>query len=252
MNICVIPARMAASRFPGKPIVPILGLEMIRHIYLRCRLSGLFDHIIVATCDEEIELAAKKDGAWVIQTSSTHERCTDRVTEAVHLSKLKLDSKDFILMVQGDEVAVSPDMMKEIVSAYQTKGQPSVVNLAGSIHTDEEHESPNVVKVVMDQDGRALYMSRCPIPYRLKVDSVERYKQTGIIGFQWEFLKKFSDLSPTKLEKAESCDMMRAIEHGYTVQMVKGNFQSIGVDVPQDVAAAEQILRNDLVTAIYL
>src|SRR3972149_4149013 len=114
-SICVIPARMRASRFPGKPLAPLLGLPMICHIYRRCRLYGEFERTIVATCDEDVREAVSRDGGEVVMTSDRHERATDRVVEAVENLALGLADADFVIMVQGDEILVSPDMLKTMI-----------------------------------------------------------------------------------------------------------------------------------------
>lgn len=250
-TVCVIPARMGSTRFPGKPMKPLLGLSMISHIYKRCKLFA-FDHVIVATCDKEIFDEIENQGGHAVMTADSHERCTDRVTEAIDNANLGLSPDDLVVMVQGDEIFVTPEMLGEIVEVYEREPSP-VVNLISRIQTDEDHDSPHVVKVVYDRHDRVLYMSRAAVPSRARAQGdLPRYQQTGIIGFKADFLKKFSALPPTTLEKIESCDMMRVVEHGLPIKVVRTEIETVGIDTPEDLKYAERILRNDPVTLRYL
>ncbi|MEE2997297.1 MAG: 3-deoxy-manno-octulosonate cytidylyltransferase [Pseudomonadota bacterium] len=250
-SVCVIPARMGSSRFPGKPLEPLLGLALILHIYERCRLYEGFERVVVATCDNIIHQAILAHGGESVMTADTHERCTDRVEEAITNLDLGLTDDNFVLMVQGDEVLVSPDMLKEMTETYW-RDRPQVVNLTSRMYRLEDHNDPNTVKVVSDPSGRALYFSRAPIPSRARTGTVPMYQQTGIIGFSPAFLHKFSALEPTPLETIESVDMMRVIEHGLRIQVVKTDIETVGVDTPSDLKRAEEILRNDPYTAVYM
>jgi len=250
-TVCIIPARMGSSRFPGKPLEKLLGLEMILHIHDRCRLYDGFERVIVATCDVDIKDAVEVHGGEVMMTADSHERCTDRTEEAIDNLDLGLGDDDFILMVQGDEILVSPDMLKEMIDAYE-RDRPQAVNLASRLYRIEDHDDPNTVKVVAGLGGQALYYSRAPIPSRSRAKAVPMYQQTGIIGFSASFLCKFGRLEPTPLEKLESVDMMRVIEHNLTVRMIFTDTETIGVDTPADLSRAEGVLRSDPVTRRYL
>lgn len=251
-SICVIPARMGASRFPGKPLAPLLGLPMVCHIYRRCRLYTGFERTVVATCDEVIRDAVENDGGEVVMTSDRHERATDRVVEAVQNMALGLAETDFALMVQGDEILAGPDMLKTMVESYAA--QPGdVVNLISPLRDVRDHDDPNTVKVVYDLNDRALYMSRAAIPSRTRAKGpLPLYQQTGIIGFSAGFLRRFGELPQTSLEQIESVDMMRAIECGFTVRVVRAGVETIGVDTPADISRAEAMLKADPVTSRYL
>ena len=250
-SICVIPARMGSSRYPGKPLAPLLGLPLILHVWHRCRLDSLFDRVVIATCDAEIEAAAKDAGADVVMTADTHERATDRAEEAIENMELGLADDDFVLMVQGDEVLVNSDMTGVIIRNYD-ENRPDVVNLVSRLYRAEDHDDPNTVKVVAAPGGDALYFSRAPIPSRSRADNPPAYQQTGVIGFSWSFLKKFSELPQTPLEKIESVDMLRVLEHGYPLKFVHTDIETIGVDTPADLARAEDVLRSDAFTSQYL
>ena len=249
-SVCIIPARLGSSRYPGKPLAPLMGLSLVLHVWYRCRLEDAFVRVVVATCDEEIAKVVRTAGGEAVMTSKTHERATDRVEEAVKILELGLSDDDFVLMVQGDEVLVSPDMLRGMIEIFEGD-RPQAVNLVSRLYRDEDHDDPNTVKVVAAPDGRALYFSRAPIPSRARSGPVSLYQQTGVIGFSAAFLKRFSTLAPTPLEIAESVDMLRVIEHGLTINLFFTDTETVGVDTPADLSRAEQILATDPVTARY-
>lgn len=244
-KICIIPARMGSSRFPGKPLAKALGLPVIVHIAKRCLLSMNLDYVGVATCDKEIQEVCEQYNIPVLMTSDRHERCTDRVSEAIEKLSFGLNNDDFILMVQGDEILVAPDMINSVVNDYEKNRSP-VVNLLSRIYTAQDHEDPNVVKVVSGPNQRALYFSRAPIPSTYRDKDALIYQQTGLIGFSKKFLKEFSDLPQTPLEKVESIDMLRVLEHGLPVRVVYTDTETVAIDVPSDLVRAIKILENDI------
>ena len=250
-NLCVIPARMGSSRFPGKPLEKLLGLELVMHVYERCRLSENLDRVIVATCDTDVRDVCASHGAEVVMTSGDHAGAVDRTAEAVELAGGGLADDDLVLMVQGDEVLVAPDMIDPAVDAFEESGAP-VVNLASPIEDPAEHDDPNVVKVACAPDGRALFFSRAPIPSRTRVDRPAMLQQTGVIGFSKSFLYTFLRLARTPLEITEGVDMLRTLEHGQAIQIVIADRLTIGVDTPDELTRAESILKNDPVTAQYM
>ena len=252
-TLCVIPARMGSTRFPGKPLATLLGLELLVHIYKRCKLCSTLDEVIIATCDNEIKRIAEAHGAAVIMTADSHPGCVDRTVEAVSLSKFDLDDDDLILMVQGDEVLVNPEMIEDVVKTYE-KTKASVVNLASRILDPEELADPDVVKVVATPDGRALFFSRSAIPSRVRNENGNflALQQTGVIGFSKKFLYKFGRLDRTPLEEIECIDMLRTLEHCYPIQIVITENETIGVDTPADRDRAEEALRKDSFTKTYM
>ncbi len=240
--IAVIPARMSSTRFTGKPLADILGLPMIEHVRRRTALCSDFQDVVVATCDREIYDVVVKNNGKAIMTSKSHERCTDRVAEAVR----SLDA-DIVVNVQGDEPLVHPDMFPPLLKPLQQENALFCTNLMARIENEEDFASPNVVKTVCNPENDAIYFSREPIPSASKVESLDydRFMQTGLIAFRKDFLQVFTDLTPTPLEKVESVDMLRAIEHGYKVRMVLTPFRVVGVDTARDLGQAVELMKND-------
>ena len=239
--VAVIPARMASSRFPGKPIAEIAGLPMIEHVRRRTLLCSAIDQVIVATCDREIYDLVEKKGGMAVMTSDRHERCTDRVAEAVkHLEA------DVVLNVQGDEPLLEPDHLEALIEPLTCDDSLLCSNLIARI-PEEMASNPNLVKVVFDNHHRALYFSREPIPSKRKSGAlpIDFFRQLGIIAFRRSFLDEFLALSPTPLEAIESCDMMRAVEHGIEVRLVRVDFDKFGVDTPEDLKLADLAMQTD-------
>lgn len=250
-TVCIIPARMASSRFPGKPLAPLLGLALVLHVHDRCRLTEGLERVVVATCDDEIRAAVEAHGGEAVMTSDTHPGCVDRTEEAIANLQLGLTDDDLVLMVQGDEVMVTPQMNADIIEAYAADGGP-VVNLASRLQDAADLDDPNTVKVVADPGGRALYFSRAAIPSRARGETAPAYQQTGIIAFSHAFLHRFGRLAQTPLEKLERIDMLRVLEHGLNVRMVFTEQETVGVDTPADLKRAEEMLRREPLTRRYM
>ncbi len=238
----IIPCRMAATRFPGKPLTPILGLPMIEHVYKRCVLAVGADSVWIATCDSEIEEAAKKFHAPVIMTANTHTRCTDRVAEAA----LKINA-DIIVNVQGDEPVLNPQAIHDVLKPFKENKNCYASNLIQKINPEIENPTNyNIVKVVFNNQRNALYFSREPIPTQQRASEIPQYfKQLGVMAFSRSFLQIFSKLPQTPLEILESVDMLRVLEHGYALQCVETQFQALAIDVPQDIPPVEEALKKD-------
>jgi 3-deoxy-manno-octulosonate cytidylyltransferase (CMP-KDO synthetase) len=246
--VAVLPARMASSRFPNKPLAKIAGLEMIEHVRRRTLMSPSVDEVVVATCDQIIKDTVESFGGKAVMTSDIHRGCIDRVAEASSIV-----SGDIILVIQGDEPLVLPKMIDDLV--FPMKNNPDIycTNLVTRIMDDEEFLSPNAPKVVIDKNWDLLYASREPIPSRKKAPNGDylKLKQLGLIGFRKSFLDIFASLEPTPYELIESVDMNRAIEHGYKVRMVLTEGQMIGVDVAGDVDRVEKVLKSDTLIGKY-
>ncbi len=237
--VAILPARMGSSRFPGKPLAKLLGKPMIQHVWERVsKAKGLSD-VLVATCDEEIAAACRAFGAPAVMTSDKHERASDRIAEAAKSIKA-----DVYVMVQGDEPMTVPAMVEESLAPFS---DPAVacVNLAGRIEDEAEFDDRNCIKVVIDRKGDALCFSREPIPTRRigPWGTFAAWKQVCVIPFRADALARFAALPPTPLEKAESVDMMRFLEHGVKVRMVPTEHASHAVDTPQDLARVEALMK---------
>lgn len=251
--IGIIPARMGSSRFPGKPMAKIHGMEMIGHVLMRSQMSELLDDVYVATCDEDIAEYVGSIGGKAIMTSDCHERCTDRVAEALlYVEKEKSERVDIVVNIQGDEPMLTPGMIDEAVKPMLEDPSIVCVNLMAPLKTMAEHADPNEVKVVVDKDNFALYYSREPIPSRKKyAGDVPMNKQVCIMPFTRDFLILFNGLEPTPLEIIESVDMLRALEHGYKIKMVTTKYDTYSVDTQDDLKKVEQLMENDKLLKTY-
>jgi 3-deoxy-manno-octulosonate cytidylyltransferase (CMP-KDO synthetase) len=243
--IALIPARMGSSRFPGKPLAPLLGKPMIGHVYERVARNPRLTAVVVATCDTEIFDYVESIGGRAVMTGSHHERASDRCAEALR-SVEKEDGLiyDIVVMVQGDEPMIHPDMISEAVDPMIRDPSLSVVNLLGKIESTAEFEDRNCIKVVCDLHGDALYFSREPIPSRSKVPVVSMGKQVCVIPFRRDFLLKYTELAPTPLEIVESVDMMRILEHGMKLRMVPTKHDSHAVDTPGDLELVARLMSD--------
>ena len=247
--MAVIPARMGSTRFPGKPLAPLLGRPMIEHVYCRTAGSPRVHEVVVATCDNEIRRAVEAFGGRAIMTSPSHERASDRVAEAVAGERA-----DIVVMVQGDEPMIRPDMISDAVAAMLADATLDCVNLTAPIHTKEEVLDPNTIKVVIGRNGDALFFSREPIPTMRNQPFADGgwQKQVCVIPFRRAALERFAALQPTPLEIAESIDMLRFLEHGVAVRMVPTRTDSHAVDTPADLRLVESLMAGDPYTATYM
>jgi len=232
---------MASTRFPGKPLALIAGLPMVEHVRRRVKLCPMVDDVLIATCDREILDVTVAYGGRAIMTSATHERCTDRIAEAAGH-----ETADIIVNVQGDEPLMEPDILEAAIRPMLDDPQLLCTNLIARI-AEEDGDDPNLVKVTFDLQMNALYFSREAIPSRKKAGElpVQRYRQLGIIGFRREFLDTYTHLAPTPLEKIESVDMQRLLEHGYRIRLAVVSSTGISVDTPQDLERATERMRTD-------
>jgi len=245
--VAIIPARMSSSRFPGKPLAPIRGIPMVGHCLCRAEMSTRLHRVSVATCDEEIAAYVRAIGGEAVMTADTHERASDRTAEAIAAVERACGQRaDIVVMIQGDEPMLRPGMIDEALEPMLQDESIMVVNLMAPIRSDAEHDDANEVKVVTGKNHEALYFSREAIPSRRKGgEGADRWKQVCIIPFRRAFLTTFNALEPTPLEVAESVDMMRVIEHGYSVRMVPTEYDVYSVDTEADRAKVEERLATD-------
>ena len=237
----IIPARWASTRFPGKPLVKLRGKPLVQHVWERANRAKRVGRIIIATDDMRIAEAAFDFGAEVALTSPKHPTGTDRLAEVVQ----QLKSASIILNVQGDEPDIAPSTIDRLVEALQDDPKLGMVTAANPLTDPADVQDQNVVKVVADLAGRALYFSRSVIPYDRDGRGRVRYlRHQGIYGYRRKVLLAFVKWKPTPLEQAEKLEQLRALEHGIAIGVIVVRRGSVGVDVPGDVAKAERALRK--------
>lgn len=243
----IVPARMASSRFPGKPLFKILGKPMVEHVYSRAQKFGKWDGLCLATCDTEIQDFALTKGWPVVMTSDKHTRCLDRVAEAITKTQPNIEDNDLVVCVQGDEPMMRPDMIEAVVGPLvKDKDVPCTV-LAMEILDEELFRNPDTVKIVHNMKGDVLYTSRSPVPYAKKFSSeIGARRIYGILAFRWHFLKTFNSLPESPLELVESCDSNRICDNGFKQRIAPYPYlPSFSVDSPSDIHLVEEALKKD-------
>jgi 3-deoxy-manno-octulosonate cytidylyltransferase (CMP-KDO synthetase) len=230
-TVAVIPARYASVRFPGKALAEVRGKPLIQHVWERARLLATVDRVLVATDDERIACAVRAFGGAVALTSPSHPSGTDRVAEAIRGEEAEL-----VVNLQGDEPAFDAEAVDELVRVMAGNPAIQMGTLAHPIRDTDEREDLNATKVVLDQAGFALYFSRAPIPFRRQAGLVTTLRHIGIYVFRAGFLQRFAELRPTPLERTETLEQLRALEHGVRIRVLVTPHASLGVDTPSDVA----------------
>ncbi len=230
--VVVIPARYESTRLPGKPLVDIAGKPMIQHVYERAAQARGVDRVLVATDDDRIRDAVASFGGDVAMTSSAHATGTDRIAEAVGNLDISI-----VVNVQGDLPLLDPENVAVVVEPMVADSTLPMATLKTPIRDRAEIDKRNVVKVVTDSNGRALYFSRSPIPCWRDGFSgdVEAHRHIGLYAYRREFLLDFARLAPTPLEQAENLEQLRALEHGYRIQVVEVAEAGAEVDTPGDL-----------------
>lgn len=245
--VAIIPARMAATRFPGKPLAKIFGLPMIEHVRRRACLCETLAEVFVATCDHEIKEAVEFFGGKVIMTSKSHERCTDRIEEAARGLQAEI-----IVNVQGDEPLIAPESITRLVGPLNGRSDIQSACLIYPITDPCDLEDINTVKAVIAMDSSVLYFSRSSIPNSKRGVKSQCFEQSGIMAYRKEFLHLYSRLPQTPLERSESVDMLRILEHGYKIYGVIEDNPTVEVDIPLHIENVEAaILKNAAQKALY-
>ncbi len=254
VNICLIPARYGSTRFPGKPLAILKDKPIIQHVYERAKSSKLIKDVFVATDDIRIVKVVESFGGKAIMTSEKHPSGTDRVAEAVaylHQEGYNLNENSIIVNLQGDEPLINPNMIDKLIEIMEGETN-SIGTLAKRIEKEEDFYNPNIVKVVFDKKGYALYFSRSPIPFDrdkfLKGSSIINfmYKHIGIYGYSVKILYEFVKLPQSILEKIESLEQLRALENGIRIKVGITEYDSFGIDTPEDLEVAEKCLNTFL------
>ena len=249
--IGIIPARMAASRFPGKPLKKIANIEMLSHVYLRAKLFNNWSKLIVALCDKEIKnFCIEKKYPYTI-TSIKHVRCLDRVYEASKKIK-NIRPNDIIVCVQGDEPMLKPDMISKVIEPLIKDNKECSV-LGMDIESEDQYLNPDILKIVHDLKGRVLYTSRSPIPHTKKFSKKIKAKRIyGIFAFTYKCLEKFSLTKPSHLENIEACDSNRICDNYSNQYVAKYKFfPSYSVDTPEDLKKVEKSIKKDILFKKY-
>lgn len=227
----VIPARFASSRFPGKVLAQISSKSMLQHVYERASLARYLTATIIATDDERVYEAARSFGARVVMTRADHVSGTDRVAEAA-----SAENAELVVNIQGDEPLIDPAAIDAAILPLAHDPEIVMGTLKKAIEDPREITDANVVKVVTDRNGDAIYFSRCPIPYRRdQARPGTHFKHIGLYVYRRDFLLGYSALPVGPLEQAERLEQLRALENGYRIRVVETECESLGVDTPEDL-----------------
>jgi len=254
--IAIIPARYGSTRLDGKPLLDIAGKPMVQWVYERAKKAKLIRDVLVATDDKRVMSAVERFGGKAVMTSSSHRSGTDRIAEAAGSL-----NADVIVNVQGDEPLIEPEMIDEAIKPLLAESSLLISTLKTRIANEEELKDPNVVKVVTDREGFAIYFSRLPIPYvreqmqeaRSKMQessafslqpSASHYKHIGLYVYRKDFLLKFAKMKPTPLEDAEKLEQLRVLENGYKIKVVETKYNSVGVDTQEDLEKVRKIVER--------
>jgi len=238
--VAIIPARYASSRFPGKPLADILGRPMFWHVYQRALECSSILEAYLATDDERIYRSAVDLGVPVLMTSKEHESGTDRIMEAVR--KMDLDPECIVVNIQGDEPALEAGMLDQLLMPFVSAPQANITTLVRSIDSDTAQD-PDVVKVVISENSRALYFSRSLIPYSQDRQSYF-LGHIGLYAYRMEYLKIFSSLGPSTLEKVEKLEQLRFLEADIPIHVVQTEHVCHGVDRPEDIPRIVKMLKE--------
>jgi len=233
----VIPARFASTRFPGKVLAQIAGKTMLQHVYERASLATYLTSVVIATDDERVFTVAREFGARVRMTRSDHLSGTDRVAEVA-----SAEDAAIIVNIQGDEPLISPAAIDAAVLPLVHEPDLVMGTLKKRIEDPREITDPNVVKVVTNRSGDAVYFSRCAIPFAREPDGGTPYfKHIGLYVYRRDFLLAYPELPVGPLEAAERLEQLRALENGFSIRVVETEYESLGVDTPQDLQRVSRL-----------
>ncbi len=244
----IIPARYGSTRFPGKPLAMLDGKTIIRRVYEQASL--VLDNVYVASDDIRIAEEVKSFGGNIIMTSDTHRSGTDRCAEALRLIRESgSDSPDVIINIQGDEPFIKPEQISQLINLFSKK-DVEIATLVKLIDSDKELHDVNKPKVVVAENGCALYFSRSIVPYIRDaepgkwLETQDFYKHIGIYGYRADTLLYICNLQPSPLEISESLEQLRWLENGYKIRTAITSYESIGIDTPEDLENAKVLLKK--------
>jgi 3-deoxy-manno-octulosonate cytidylyltransferase (CMP-KDO synthetase) len=232
---------MAASRFPGKPLVPIAGTPLVLRVLDAARGADALARVVVATPDDAVEACVSAHGGEVIRTRDDHETGTDRVAEVAR----RLPGYDVVVNIQGDQPLVTAAMLAALVAPFAEPDPPTITTLAAPLDATRGPDDPNTVKVVCDIRGNALYFSRSPIPYDRNSGPPLARHHIGLYAFARDFLATYAGLAPTALEQREGLEQLRVLEHGYRIRVCECDRYVAEVNAPEDVPVVEAVLTAD-------
>ena len=236
----IIPARYHASRFEGKALALLGGRPVLQHVYEGARKSSLLSEVVVATDDERIAAAVAKFGGTAVMTSRDHVSGTDRVAEAA-----RAYDAGVVVNIQGDEPFIAGEAIDQAVEPFLSRPELEMTTLMRIIERPEDLADPNVVKVVTDRQGFALYFSRSRIPYPRQQNTAPVFEHIGLYAYRKDFLPRFASLAPTRLEKTEALEQLRALENGHRILAVETRHHvGLSIDTPADLERAEQFLQR--------
>lgn len=241
-TLCVIPARYASTRLPGKPLADIAGKPMIVRVYEQASQARRLDGVIAAVDDERVYEAVVSHGGRAMMTAKNHPTGTDRLAEvaAAH------PEAELIINVQGDEPLIEPDLIDALAAAFEEDPELQMATVKSPMTDENEMRNPNNVKVVTDKKGYALYFSRSLLPYPRENTGVTVYKHIGIYAYRRDFLLQYARMEPTALEQTESLEQLRALENGYKIKVIATDFKFVGVDTPEDLAEVNRLYKERL------
>ncbi|MFA5094832.1 MAG: 3-deoxy-manno-octulosonate cytidylyltransferase [Candidatus Omnitrophota bacterium] len=237
--IGIIPARYGSTRFEGKVLADLLGKPVIQHVWENARRAASLEDLIVATDDARILETVRGFGGKAVMTAKEHRTGTDRLREVAN----PLDTK-IVVNIQADEPLLHPSMIDDVVTPLLQDRELMISTLRKKITDDEDLRNPSVVKVVTDKNGYALYFSRSAIPFPRFHDNVVFYKHIGLYGFKKDFLFTFTNLPTSALEGAEGLEQLRVLENGYRIKVAETQFDTIGIDTPEDLQRAREALTS--------
>ncbi len=239
----IIPARFASTRLPGKPLADLAGKPLIQHVVDRANESEA-ERVIVATDDERIGEALGDSECEVVMTAATHVSGSDRLNEVV--TTLSIPDQQIVVNVQGDEPTIPARLINEVGQTLAASAGSVMATAAQPIQNEQDYLNPNIVKVVTDQTGRALYFSRAPIPhYREPKQTPIALHHIGIYAYRAEFLKRYTLLKPSALEQAENLEQLRVMDNGETIMVRQIDYEAgIGVDTPEDLERAREVIQS--------
>ena len=238
--LCVIPARYASTRLPGKPLADIAGKPMICRVYEQAVQAKSLAGVLAAVDDQRVYDAVVQNGGQAMMTSPDHPTGTDRLAEVA----AAYPDMDLIINVQGDEPLIDPELIDELAAVFDEDPQLQMATVKTPMSTQTEMQNPNNVKVVTDKKGYALYFSRSLLPYPRVPHGRPVYKHIGIYAYKRDFLLRYAQMEPTPLEQTESLEQLRALENGYRIRVIETDRRFVGVDTPEDLAEVNGIFKK--------